>query len=140
VHVSVDIPQDPATVWADVERLETHTEWMADAAAIEFEGDLRRGVGVVMHVLTKVGPLQTTDVIRVISWDPEAAIGVRHEGLVTGTGHFRLEPIANGTRFHWEEDLKMPWYFGGPIGAVFAKPILSMIWRRNLRRLAARFS
>ena len=139
VHVSIDIPQDAATIWADIERLETHVEWMADAAAIEFEGDQRRGVGVVMRVLTEVGPLRTMDVIRVTSWQPGVSIGVLHEGLVTGTGEFRLEPTPDGTRFHWEEKLRLPWYLGGPLGGIAAKPILSLIWRRNLRRLAARF-
>lgn len=139
LQVNVEIPAAPATVWADIERLETHTEWMADAAAIEFEGGLTRGVGVVMRVLTQVGPFRTTDVIRVTSWVAERSIGVRHEGLVTGTGEFRLEPIPIGTRFYWEEELLMPWYFGGQIGAFAAKPILTAIWRRNLRRLADRF-
>ncbi|MCP3996111.1 MAG: hypothetical protein GY722_13780 [bacterium] len=79
IEVTVDIPVDVATVWADVERLETHVEWMADAESIEFVGDQRRCAGVVMGVLTRVGPLQTTDVIRVASWIPEWSIGVRHE-------------------------------------------------------------
>jgi carbon monoxide dehydrogenase subunit G len=139
VQVSIEIPRDVTTVWNDVERLETHSEWMADAAAIEFEGDLTRGVGVVMRVLTQVGPLRTTDVIRVTSWEPNRSIGVQHEGLVTGRGEFRLEPTATGTRFTWDEELRLPWYFGGPIGEVAAKPILTFVWKRNLRRLAARF-
>ena len=82
IEVSVDLPQPPEVVWADVERLETHVEWMADAESIEFMGDQRSGVGTTMSVLTKVGPLQTTDVIRVLVWDPPQSIGVRHEGLV----------------------------------------------------------
>jgi uncharacterized protein YndB with AHSA1/START domain len=139
VVVSVDIPHPPETVWADVERLETHVEWMADAESIDFEGELRRGVGTTMRVFTKVGPLQTVDVIRVTGWDAPNTIAVRHEGLVTGEGEFILEPIPIGTRFVWAEVLSMPWYFGGPVGAVVAKPVLAVAWRRNLRRLAARF-
>lgn len=139
VLVSVEIPHPPETVWADVEQLETHVEWMADAERIDFDGELRRGVGTTMRVLTKVGPLQTVDVIRVIGWDPPHSIAVRHEGLVTGEGEFILEPIPMGTRFVWAEDLSMPWYFGGPAGALAARPVLAAVWRRNLRRLAARF-
>ena len=112
---------------------------MADAESIEFMGDQRSGVGTTMSVLTKVGPLQTTDVIRVLVWDPPQSIGVRHEGLVTGEGEFRLRPIEGGTRFVWMEELVMPWYFGGRLGALVAKPVLAAIWRRNLKRLAARF-
>ena len=139
IEVSVDIAASPETVWSDVSVLESHVEWMADAESIEFDSDSRAGVGTVMRVLTKVGPLHTTDIIRVLEWDPPHRIGVRHEGLVTGTGEFNLVPTPDGTRFVWAEDLEMPLYFGGRLGAAVAKPILELIWRKNLQRLAARF-
>lgn len=139
IEVSIDIPQPPEVVWADVEQLETHVEWMVDAESIDFEGTAKRGVGTVMNVLTKVGPLKTVDVIRVVGWDPPHAIAVRHEGLVTGEGEFRLEKIPTGTHFVWSEVLTIPWYFGGKLGSVVAKPVLEAIWRRNLRSLATRF-
>ena len=31
IQVSIDIPQPPEVVWADIEQLETHVDWMADA-------------------------------------------------------------------------------------------------------------
>lgn len=139
IQVSINLPQPPEVVWADVERLETHVEWMADAESIEFEGEKRRGVGTTMRVLTKVGPLQTVDVIQVTGWDPPRSIAVRHEGLVTGEGEFTLKPAPTGTRFLWSEELTMPWYFGGALGGFVAKPVLGWVWRRNLQRLAARF-
>ena len=136
----MELPADVEAVWADIERLETHVEWMADAESIEFVGDQRRGVGVVMRVATRVGPLRTTDVIRVTSWDPMRSIGVSHEGLVSGSGEFRLEPNEGGSRFVWEERLLFPWYFAGSVGAAVAAPVLRAVWRRNLRRLAERFA
>lgn len=139
IRVSIDIPQPPEVVWADIARLETHVEWMADAERIEFEGEQRDGVGTTMKVLTKVGPLKTMDVIRVLTWDPPHTIGVRHEGVVAGEGAFLLTPTETGTRFQWAEDLVMPWYFGGRFGALAARPLLVLVWRRNLKRLAARF-
>lgn len=139
VVVDINIPQPPEVVWADVERLETHVDWMADAETITFESESRRGVGTVMRVLTKVGPFKTTDIIRITSWEQPRSIGVAHEGLVTGTGEFLLEPSDSGTRFTWREQLEMPWYLGGPLGVAVASPILAWVWRRNLRRLAARF-
>ena len=139
VTVSVDLPVDPETVWEDVSQLETHVEWMADAESIEFQSEETSGVGVVMRVLTRVGPIRTADIIRVVSWEPSRAIGVIHEGLVTGMGEFRLEPIESGTRFTWHERLTLPWFLGGPLGSVAARPILAWVWKRNLRRLAGRF-
>ena len=139
VTVSTEIPAAIADVWADVARLETHVEWMADAESIVFRGDARSGVGVIMEVLTRVGPLRTTDVIRVMTWEPPNRIGVVHEGLVEGVGEFRLEPNGAGTSFTWDEELSFPWYLGGAIAAWVARPVLAWVWRRNLQRLAVRF-
>jgi carbon monoxide dehydrogenase subunit G len=139
VNVTIFIPADLADVWADLERLETHSEWMADAESIEFTGELRRGVGTVMKVLTRIGPFRTTDVIRVVSWEPPHSMGVVHEGLVTGTGRFLLEPDGDGTVFTWSEQLTFPWYLGGRAAALAARPVLSWVWKRNLARLAGRF-
>ena len=47
-------------------------------------------------------------------------MGVRHTGMVTGTGRFTLTPIDLGrrTRFSWDEALRFPWWLGGPLGAL----------------------
>lgn len=139
VDVFIDISASPEVVWADISNLGSHAEWMADVVRIEFDGALRTGVGATMRVLTRVGPLRTVDVIRVIGWEPPHLMEVVHEGVVTGSGVFRLESSGDGTRFRWSEQLGMPWYFGGALGAYLAAPILARIWRGNLRRLAARF-
>lgn len=139
ITVSELIPASVDAVWTDIEQLETHVEWMADAESIEFDGPLHRGVGATMRVLTRVGPLRTTDEIRVVSWEPPRRIGVVHEGLVTGIGEFRLSPEGGGTRFSWQEELGFPWYLGGVVTAFLARPLLRRVWRRNLRRLAGRF-
>lgn len=137
--VSVVVPAQQETVWADLARLETHAEWMADASSVEFVGDQRDGVGTTMHVLTRLGPLRTTDVITVAVWEPPRRIAVLHEGLVTGTGEFRLGAEGDGTRFTWTEQLVFPWYLGGAVAAYLARPLLGRVWKRNLARFAARF-
>jgi hypothetical protein len=59
---------------------------------------------------------------------------------VTGVGAFTLEPVGDrATRFVWEEELTFPVRFGGRVTAIAAAPVLRTLWRRNLRRLAARF-
>ena len=65
-------------------------------------------------------------------------MGVRHEGVVTGVGEFHLsETSSGGSRFSWREDLSFPLWLGGPIGEVVAKPILTAVWKRNLKKLKA---
>ena len=133
------IEAPPATVWADIERIETHPDWMADALRIDFETAQHRGVGTGLVCLTRVGPLRTHDRLVVTEWDPERAMSIEHRGAVRGVGRFTLTPAGDATRFGWEETLRFPWWLGGPFGERAAAPILARVWRANLARLRLRF-
>jgi hypothetical protein len=135
IRVSTTIPATPEAVWADVRDLASHVEWMADAEAIRFSSERRSGVGTTFDCDTRVGPLHLTDRMEVTEWVEGEVIGVRHVGLVTGTGRFTLSAEGGGTRFTWEESLAIPWWLGGPAAAV----ALRLVWMRNLRRLRQRF-
>ena len=139
IRVEIDLSAPPRVVWDDISRLATHVEWMADAESIDFLSGPREGVGTRMRVATRVGPFRTNDVMKVTAWEPPRLIAVSHQGLFTGEGQFLAEPSGTGTRFRWEETIHFPWYLGGPIGAWLARPVLTAIWRGNLRRLAGRF-
>jgi len=128
-------------VWEEVSRLDRHVEWMADARSIEFLSAARSGLGTTMRVATAFGPLHTTDTMVVTAWEPPRRIDVEHRGRFTGRGTFRLDPAGPGaTRFTWEERVRFPWYLGGPLGALAARPLFLFVWRRNLERLRSRLS
>ena len=127
-------------VWDDIARLETHSEWMAEAEKITFLGDQTSGAGTRIEVATQVGPLRTKDVMEFVSWEPPHRMAIRRTGVVTGFGEFTLTEVGDATtRFAWHEVLAFPWYFGGAIGAWLAAPVLKRIWRSNLDELANRF-
>lgn len=137
VSVEIDAPVD--RVWRALEPIETHSDWMADAESIEFLTNQRRGVGTEFIAHTRIGPIRLADKMVITSWEPGQRMGVRHEGLVSGSGDLLLEAIDLGrrTRLRWEESLSFPWYFGGRIGEVVGgRAVLGPIWRRNLQRLA----
>lgn len=137
VGVTVDAP--PRDVWRELADLASHAEWMADAEEIRFVGSARGGVGTVLEVPTRIGPLRTTDRLVVTEWEPARSMGVEHEGAVSGVGRFTIRPRRRGrTRLTWSEELRFPWWLGGRLGEVGGKPVLRRIWRGNLRRLAAR--
>lgn len=139
VIVSIDIDAPRSRVWAELEDLRSHVEWMADAESMTITSDQDRGVGTVAEVATTIGPLRTTDVMRFTEWDEGRAMAVRHEGLVSGTGRFTLDDIGGGrTRMTWTEELDFPIHFGGPVGATIARPIFRRIWTANLARLKRR--
>lgn len=136
--MSIELDAPVERVWQIVEPVERHVDWMHDAVAIRFEDEQTRGVGTRFLCDTKVGPIRLVDRMEITEWRPNEAMGVRHVGLVTGTGVFTLTPIDLGrrTRFTWSEELVFPWWLGGPLGALIGgKVVLGAIWRRNLRAL-----
>lgn len=138
VRVSVEIDAPPSQVWEVVEPVERHVDWMHDAVAIRFTGDQTRGVGTAFLCDTKIGPIKLVDRMEITEWVPCEVMGVRHTGIVTGSGRFTLDAIDLGrrTRFTWAETLTFPWWMGGRLGAALGGTlVLGPIWRRNLRAL-----
>jgi hypothetical protein len=136
VRVGIMIEASPAETWRVVEAIERHVDWMADAESIRFVGTQTRGEGTSFDCVTRIGPIRLTDRMTVIEWDRGKLVGIEHRGVVTGRGRFTLRRRRHGrTWFQWNERLTFPWWMGGPIGAIVAKPVLRRIWRNNLRRL-----
>jgi uncharacterized protein YndB with AHSA1/START domain len=136
ISVAVDIDASPEEVWEVVEPLEDHPDWMHDAVSVRFATDQTRGVGTRTVVDTKVGPFRLTDHMTVTEWEPGTTMGVEHTGVVTGTGRFTLRRNGrDGTTFAWDEELRFPWWLGGPVGELVGGRVLAAIWRRNLRGL-----
>jgi carbon monoxide dehydrogenase subunit G len=134
--VTVDAPVP--RVWNELEDVTRHVEWMRDAESIEPTSGRTGGLGATFVCVTRVGPLHTNDLMRVVEWEPRRVMAIRHEGAVTGTGRIELRRKRGGrTRIVWSEQLRFPWWFGGPVGAFAARPILRRIWTKNLQRLAA---
>ena len=136
--MSTVVPAAPEDVWASLRDISRHVEWMSDAAEIRFEGPQREGVGTVFDCITRIGPIRITDRMEVVEWRECELMGIRHRGLVTGRGEFRLAGCSGPrgerhTEFAWIEHLRFPWQLGGPLGATAARPVLAWIWRRNLR-------
>jgi hypothetical protein len=80
------------------------------------------------------------DVMSITEWVPQASMGVTHRGLVTGEGTFNLRANDNGTHIEWSERLHFPWFLGGPVTALVARPVLRWIWQQNLMQLRQRIT
>lgn len=138
ISISTDYDASPEQVWAALEPIESHVDWMADAETIRFTTEQTRGVGTRFDCVTRVGPIRLTDRLAITKWEPQRVMGVRHDGLVTGTGQFTLQPLDGGRRtcFTWQEDLTFPWWLGGRIGErVGGQQVMKRIWTGNLKRL-----
>ena len=142
IRVRVIIEASVPEVWDAIKSIESHVDWMADAESIVFTTARTSGVGTSFVCITKVGPLRLRDAMTVTEWSPRKAMGIEHQGLVGGKGRFTLKAVrlrssesTPSTRFVWKERLTFPWWMGGPVGALCAKPVLRWIWKRNLGRL-----
>ena len=136
IKVSIIIDRPLKEVWDEVKIMENHVNWMQDAAKIDFLSENEAGIDTKMKVLTKVGPFTLNDIITVTTWEEMNSIGVVHEGIVTGEGAFYLSKNdENSTKFQWIEDLKAPYYLGGPIAEFFGGFVLKLIWKKNLMNL-----
>jgi uncharacterized protein YndB with AHSA1/START domain len=136
IRVSTVIDASPAEVWRVVEDIGGHVDWMHDAVAIRFTSGRRSGVGTTFDCDTRIGPFGLTDRMEITKWRPRRAMGVRHVGVVTGSGVFTLKRASQGrTRFTWKERLRFPWWLGGPLGGIVGGEILRLVWKRNLAQL-----
>jgi hypothetical protein len=138
IRVCTRIAVAPEVVWAAVEHVERHVEWMRDAEAITFRTEAHAGVGAAFDCRTRVGPIRVDDHFVVTRWEPGVAMGIAHRGAVRGDGEFALAsdaPDGSVTRFCWEERLRFPWWMGGQTGARAAQPVLRRVWQGNLARL-----
>ena len=139
ISVSNEIDASRARVWQVIEPIEHHVDWMLDARSITFDGEQRHGIGTRFVCETRIGPITLHDRMEITDWEPERRMGVRHAGVVTGSGVFELSPIDldRRTRFTWTEELRFPWYLGGRLGErLGGRWVLAWIWRRNLKALA----
>lgn len=138
IRVETRIEAPIEAVWAHLCDIPSHVSWMADAEAIRITSPIKAGVGTAFECDTRVGPLRLTDHMEVTEWELGRRLGVRHVGLVTGTGRFELTDGLGGTTLTWEEDLQFPWWMGGVVGAFAARPVLRRLWKGNVARLRTR--
>lgn len=136
VRVGITIQASRRATWHHLADVASHPRWMRDAVAVRFRGAQRRGVGTSFDCDTRIGPFRLVDRMTITAWSPRRHLGVRHEGVVTGTGRFTLRPLPGGrTRVVWRERLRFPWWMGGAVGGVLGGEVLRLVWRGNLRRL-----
>jgi hypothetical protein len=135
LKVRTRIDASPERVWGAIEDVRTHVEWMEDAVAIRLTDGPTQGVGTRFECDTKVGPFRLVDRMEVTEWSEPRTMGIRHAGLVTGSGRFTLRGRRRRTIFTWEERLRFPLWLGGPVAGLLAKPVLRRMWRRSLANL-----
>ena len=127
----------PERVWAVLADWEGQAAWMADVAWMRMIGP-ERELGARLAVRTRVlGISATTDLLQVTRWEPPRRLGVEHLGVVLGTGEWVLEPVDEGTRFTWVEEVRLPLGMLGELAIRAYGPVQRAMLRRSTRNLRA---
>ena len=122
VETTINAPLNK--VWDEVSQIKNHSNWMKDAVKIDFESELRSGIGTKIKVLTKIGPFKLYDYMTFTKWEENKTIGVDHVGIVTGKGEMQFKKIDEyTTNFKWTETLK--------ISNISRRTNRRSIWRTN---------
>lgn len=136
LEARTSIRATPEKVWVLLTDWERQAEWMPDVARMRLLSQ-ERELGARLAVRTKVfGVPLTTDLVRVTAWEPPRRLAVEHEGLVVGTGEWRLEAApGGGTDFTWVEELRLPPPVLGDLALRLYAPWQRWMLRRSLRNL-----
>jgi uncharacterized protein YndB with AHSA1/START domain len=141
VEAEIDIPAEPRAVWDLLADWEGQADWMGDVDRIRVLTERRAGPGVRLEARTRVlGVPLFSDVIEVTAWEPPRRLEVSHVGLVRGAGRWSLEAVEGGTRFRWEEDVRLGLPGIGELALIAYRPVMRRLMRGSLRRLRARAS
>ena len=138
VRAEVRLPVGRSDAWQRLIQWERQPEWMVDAVSVRVAGPLRAGVGARIVVRTNVlGAPLLTDRLEVTEWDPPRRLVMTRRGFVRGLGEWRLQPAGPGTRFVWDEQIRMPIPVLGELTLLLYRPVMRRLMQRSMANLAA---
>ena len=138
VAASVDVAGDPATAFAAVVDLRSQEKWimLTKLYAVEAEASVPL-VGSRLVAFTGVLGVGFLDTMVVSEYDPPHRWVTAKDGdLLRGVGIMQVEPLPNGSRVTWANELELPFGIAGQLGWLIARPIAQFVLGVSLRRLA----
>lgn len=137
VRVSRVIDAPASEVWARVADIGGHAHWQVDVRSIQFTSARHHGVGTTYRCDTRLGPIRMAIPMTVTEWSEGKAVAVSYEGALSGGGRITVKRRRrNRTKVTWAARVRLPWWLGGPFGALGSAQLLRVVWHANLKRLA----
>jgi uncharacterized protein YndB with AHSA1/START domain len=135
IIAETNIARPPEAVWPYLVDWERLGRWMREARDFRVLSPHREGVGVEAEATVRIAGISTRDRIRVTRWEPPSVLEMAHQGWVKGTGFMEVSPTASGAHVFWREALVPPWGPLGRLGMTLLRPLMRLIFRRDLARL-----
>jgi uncharacterized protein YndB with AHSA1/START domain len=138
VAASVDVAVDPATAFAAVVDLPSQEKWIMLTKLYPVDGAAPvPEVGSRLVAFTGIAGVGFLDTMVVSEYDPPHRWVTDKDGdLLRGIGIMQVEPLPNGSRVTWANELELPFGVIGQVGWLAAKPIARFVLQLSLRRLA----
>jgi hypothetical protein len=137
---TVDIAASAERVWAALVDWESQGEWMlaTDVRAVDGANAVGGRIEAFTGLLPKRRILGFLDTMTITTWEPPFRCDVLHTGrVVRGTGAFVVEAVDDrSSRFHWSEQVILPFGRLGRVGWIFVGPMMGWGVRFSLGRLA----
>jgi hypothetical protein len=136
VSAQTELALHPGEAWRRLLAWEDQITWIEDAVSVRVLTSHRRGVGVIVAVRTRLlGLPLLTDRLEVTMWDPPRRLVMAHLSLIRGVGEWVLQPVGDGTRFTWTEELALPVPIIGELVLLSYRPFMHRVMRRSLSNL-----
>jgi Polyketide cyclase / dehydrase and lipid transport len=136
---------DPGRVWSLVTDWPAHGRWIPlTTVTIDRDSPVTKGVGTRFTGRTALGPVGFDDPMTVTEWQPpvDGSAGrcrvVKRGRWLTGWAEIEVQPVSDGSRLIWVEDVRPRWT------PRLADRVVSRVGRllfdRTLRQLARELS
>lgn len=136
IELAETMPGPPEVVWRLITDWENQGDWQLEARDFVVTSDEREGVGVTAEATVSIGGITTRDVAEVVAWQPGKLLGIEHKGWVSGEGELHLTALGSDrTHVFWVERLHPPLGIAGAVGLTVFKPLMTRIFKRDLRVL-----
>ena len=136
IERSIDLPGTLEATWAVLTDWERQADWMRDADEVRVLTPEREGSGVTVAVKTRVLNVPVfTEHLEVLEWEPPRRLVLAHRSFIEGTGEWRLEPVARGTRFTWIEELGLPLPLVGEAALRVYRPFMARLMAGGMEAL-----
>jgi hypothetical protein len=138
VEAVVDVPVDAATAFAAVVHLPSQERWILLTTMYELAGDVAvPHVGSRFLAFTGIASIGFLDNLLVTEYDPPRRWVARHEGeFVTGVGIVQVQPMGEGSRVTFAEELDLPFGILGRLAWPIVKPVVRWGISASLRKMA----
>ncbi len=138
VEATFDVQAPVAEVFGAMVDLRSQDKWILATKLFAIDGDIAvPQVGSKIAALTGVAGIGVLDTMTVTVYEPPHLWVTQHTGnAFKGTGIFQVDPLPDGARVTWAEEIDLPFGIIGRLGWRVAEPIVRWGLTASLKRLA----